>query len=114
MRRMREGNGNDKIMSTALHPQVNGESKVRVGEFVVDDSMSVTLNNFKSYSRVIVSSQDITVSIDYVPPPAHWNVPMESKDDYSHLNLRIDALALTQNANGVLGQVSLNTRSHQS
>jgi len=82
---------------------VDGIESVHVGTTQIGDSASVTLKNMKSFGRVSVVSPEIEADIDLVPPPAEWETLPEDVQKFSHVNLKLHHIALSEAANGILG-----------
>lgn len=65
------------------------------------------VKNSRSFGRIRILSTSIgEIEIDYVPPPATWRVPREELPLYSHLNVAIPKIAVSDSVHGVLGQTA--------
>ena len=83
---------------------VNGVENVFVGDVKLGAESFLTIENKKSFGRLTLTSSRIAVEIDYVPPPAEWEIDeSEDKGQYSHLNMKINMVILSETANGILG-----------
>jgi len=87
---------------------IDGEDVIRVGSIMAADGITVQLSNKKSYGRVLVSAKNwrFEGSIDYVPAPKAWKLDEQTALDLAHLNFKINKIALSSDAHGVIGQTS--------
>jgi len=82
---------------------IDGVESIVTGVYKLGTVGTVTLKNHKSFGRVSISSDNFKADIDFVPPPAEWELANEDVAEYSHLNLRLKEVYLSEEANGVLG-----------
>lgn len=61
------------------------------------------LFNHKQFGRIRIVSQAIDLVVDFVLPPPQWEVAAEDVSEYTHLNLLLQKVALSDFANGLLG-----------
>lgn len=90
--------------------QVNGEQVSNVGQVVLQDGMTndlgtvtLCLENRKSFGRVVVSSPHLTLQVDVVLPKKEWQIPEADYGTYSHINLSFISVELDSEASGILG-----------
>lgn len=57
----------------------------------------------KSFGRVSIVSPEIEAEIDFVPPPSEWEIAAEQQEMFSHVNLKLSQISLSEVANGLLG-----------
>lgn len=60
------------------------------------------VKNSRSFTRIVVSSRRIEVTIDIVLPPAAWNISEWDLDEFSHINMNIARVKLSRKADGLL------------
>ena len=82
---------------------VNGVENAHVGTMRLSGTSMLMMKNYKSYARVSIDSDRISAQIDVVPPPAEWQVAGEDNPQFTHLNLKLQHIALTPQANGLMG-----------
>jgi len=82
---------------------IDGAETVLTGVYKMGSVGTVSLKNHKSFGRVSIVSEAFKADIDFVPPPAEWDVRAEETAEYSHLNLKLKEVVLSEAANGVLG-----------
>ena len=63
----------------------------------------ITLENRKSFGRVVVTSAFVTLQVDIVMPKKEWKIPEADYGTYSHINLSFISIELTVDASGILG-----------
>ena len=89
---------------------MNEEDVSRVGKLILQDdssdgseSVSVVLENHKSFGRVLINSAPITLQVDTVLPKKEWKIAEADYGTYSHINLKFVSVHLTSEATGILG-----------
>ena len=94
--------------------QVNELDVSRVGTFTLQDyaasdaeAVSIMLQNRKSFGRVTVESDFITLHIDVVLPKKEWKIAEADFGTFSHINLNFVSIKLSSTASGILGDTQL-------
>eukprot|EP00958_Prasinococcus_capsulatus_P012987 scaffold1318_cov388-Prasinococcus_capsulatus_cf.AAC.8 len=87
---------------------IDGDEVIRVGTVNAADGVNVKLSNKNSFGRVLISAKKWRFEgvIDYVPAPAAWKLDDAAAADLAHLNFKINKIALSSDAHGVIGQTS--------
>jgi len=88
---------------------IDEEDHLRLGEVAVGDGILTTLSNHRSFGRVTVKATKqwrLEARIDYVPAPAAWKLQDDEAAEMAHLNLKLQRVALSSKAHGVIGQTS--------
>jgi len=68
-----------------------------------DPTTNVWFTNRKNWSTVHIVSPLLNMGVDIVPPPTGWQIPAEEKAAYTHLNLNIKSMDLSDGSHGLLG-----------
>lgn len=93
------------------HVQINGTPVYKLGKLTLKPTLSVTLLNSQSFSRVLVDSSLMSLVVDIVKPKAEWKISHDEEGHYSHINIRIKKISLTDNATGIIGH-TVHTKSN--
>lgn len=67
------------------------------------DTIKVTYKNLKSSTRVRIESPQLVCTISVVPPPETWKIESSKTQEFTHLNMKIEKIAL-RDATGILGE----------
>eukprot|EP00958_Prasinococcus_capsulatus_P013026 scaffold1318_cov388-Prasinococcus_capsulatus_cf.AAC.47 len=89
--------------------QINGEDVIRTGIYPTDNEVSVEVSNQNSFGRINIHAMKkwrFDASLDYVPAPAAWQLEAEEAAELAHINFKINKIALSSVAHGVIGQTS--------
>eukprot|EP00958_Prasinococcus_capsulatus_P028012 scaffold6195_cov428-Prasinococcus_capsulatus_cf.AAC.4 len=84
---------------------LDGEHVLALGKYQTG-ALEVELKNSKSFSRNVIHSVHCDVAFDVVPPPAVWGISKEKLSAFTHLNMEIARIDLTEFAHGILGLTS--------
>jgi len=84
--------------------EVDGEpiTTFHGGKLAVTDTVTLSIKNRSSYSRVSFSSPEMTADFDAVMPPAEWDVKHDV-ERYMHINLKIQSIVLSDKCHGLMG-----------
>lgn len=90
--------------------QINGHVADKPQTYVIRDVARLTLSNFNSFSRVHVDTSaegndavKFTANLDLVPPPSEWKIPASQASAYSHINMNLETITVSDAVNGILG-----------
>lgn len=67
------------------------------------DTIKVTYKNLKSSTRVNIESPQLVTRISIVPPLETWNIDSSKAQEFTHLNMKIEKIAL-RDSTGILGE----------
>ena len=61
------------------------------------------MEHFSAFRRISVQSPELELGVDIVDPPAAWEVDPSEIAQYSHLNLHMGRLAVSDAIHGLIG-----------
>mmetsp|Transcript_8246 Transcript_8246/g.30412 ORF Transcript_8246/g.30412 Transcript_8246/m.30412 type:complete len:668 (-) Transcript_8246:118-2121(-) len=82
---------------------IDGVETYLIGRHSMGMVGTAQLFNHKQFGRIRIVSQAIDLVVDFVLPPPQWEVAAEDVSEYTHLNLLLQKVALSDFANGLLG-----------
>ena len=94
------------FMSGNARVVVNGKEINGLTPLALAADTDLKLHNYRSFGRATVTSPAVDLSVDFVPPPASWEVPVEEAPQYTHLNINFARIELSNTANGIMGVTS--------
>jgi len=83
---------------------VAGNYDIAFEGFPLQDSIvSLRVEDYDAFRRITVTSPELELAVDIVHPPAAWEVQPNEVAQYSHLNLHMGRLVVSDAIHGLIG-----------